>query len=68
MSLIPIGTKVTIVDDVGKDISFLLGKQGTVTGYKWNRIREERNLPVVQLDDGAVVGGWGLWFEVIEES
>jgi hypothetical protein len=58
------GTRVKIVDDVGKETSTLIGKCGVVIDHKWNRIREEKNQPIVKLDDGSVVSGWGLFYEV----
>jgi hypothetical protein len=62
------GTRVKIVDDVGKDNSPLIGKRGAVVDHKWNRVRQEKNQPVVQLDDGSVVSSWGLFYTVIEEN
>lgn len=57
--------KVKIVDNVGKPNSELIGKVGVVTGFKWNKVRQENNLPIVQLEDGSTVSGWSLWFEVL---
>ncbi len=64
MHRLSIGTKVKVVDDVERANSFLIGQCGVVIGYKWNRVREENNLPVVRLESGKVVSGWGLWYEV----
>lgn len=63
--MIPIGTKVKVVEDVEKSISIFLGKEGKVIGYKWNKFREEKNLPVVQFENGQVISGWSLWYEVL---
>ena len=63
--MITLGSKVEIVDDVGKENSRLIGQQGKVIGYKWNKIREEKNLPKVQLDNGEIVGGWSLWYSPV---
>lgn len=66
MSLIPVNTRVKIVDDVDKVNSLLIGREGIVIGYKWNRNREERNLPVVQLDSGQIVSGLSLWYKILK--
>ena len=66
MSKIELGTRVKIVDDVGKNNSVLLGQTGIIIGFKWNPVRKENNLPVVQLDGGWIVSGEGLYFEVLE--
>lgn len=63
--MIATGCKVKIVDDVGKSDSALIGKVGVVTSFKWNKFRQENNLPVVLLEDGSTVCGWSLWFEVL---
>jgi hypothetical protein len=60
-----IGTRVRVVDEVEKPISQLIGKCGVIIGFKWNRYREERNLPVVKLDEGTIISGWSLWYEII---
>jgi hypothetical protein len=60
--MIPLETRVEIVDDVGKENSALIGQQGKVIGYKWNKFREEKNLPLVQLNNGKIVSGWSLWY------
>jgi hypothetical protein len=61
--MIPVGVPVKIIDDVDKPKSKMLGKMGVIVGYKWNRYREEQNLPVVKLDDGTIFSGWSLWYE-----
>jgi hypothetical protein len=63
--MIPLETKVEIVDDVGKEKSTLLCQQGKVIGYKWNKFREVKNLPIVQLDNGNIVSGWSLWYSPV---
>lgn len=65
---IPLETRVKIVDDVGKANSNFLGKYGVVIGYKPNKFREGGTVPVVRLDGGQVVSGWGLWYEVQEQK
>ena len=56
------GDKLTIVDDVGKANSGLIGQSCKVIGFKWNKLRGENNLPVVELENGQIVSGWGLWY------
>jgi hypothetical protein len=63
---IPLGTRVKVVDDVGKTNSLFFGKLGTVIGYKSNKYRKSGTVPIVQLEDNQVVSGWGLWYEVIK--
>ncbi len=61
---IPIGTRVTIVDDIGKVNSNLIGKSGTVINYKPNKFREGGFIPIVKLDDGSIISGWSLWYSL----
>lgn len=63
--MMPIGTRVKIVDDVDKPHSLLIGKEGKIVGFKWNKFRLENNLPIVQLDSGQTVSGWSLWYSQI---
>jgi hypothetical protein len=61
-----LGSRVRVVEDHEKPDSLLVGKEGVVIGYKWNRDREERNIPVVKLDDGTTISGRTLWYEKVE--
>lgn len=60
-----VGDRVVIIDDVGKANSELIGKEGTIIDFKWNKFREEKNLPVVKLDNSQVVSGWSLWYSPV---
>ena len=62
--MIPLNTKVKVVDDVGKTNSFFLGKIGIVIDYKPNKFRPENTVPIVQLDNGEIISGWSLWYEI----
>jgi hypothetical protein len=56
--MIPLQTRVKIVDDAGRANSNLLGKEGVVVGYKPNKYRENSTIPIVKLDSGETVSGW----------